>query len=109
MVLYFFFVLVWFSVFRIKTSCSVLGVKVLMLQFQAPIPIHYRSHGIWPFRVGRSLTAWQWVLEGAFLAVPSFSGLNRSQELSLSPVLFDLLVSISIRLYYIVLSCIPIS
>ena len=84
MVLYFFFVLVWLSVFRINTSCSILGVKVLMLQFQAPIPIRYRSHGIWPFRVGRSLTAWQWVLEGAFLAVPSFSGLNRYRELSLS-------------------------
>lgn len=95
------FYVFWFSVFCIKTSCSALGIEVLMLQFQVPIPL-YISHGIWPFWVGRSLTALQWVLEGASQA---WLGLRNC----LSPILFDLLVSISFRLYYIVLSCIPIS
>ena len=56
---------------------------MLMLQFWVPVPVRHGSHGIWPFLVGWSLTALQWVLEGAFLAVPSFSGLTQPQELSL--------------------------
>lgn len=54
---------------------NIMGIKVLMFQFQVPLSVHCVIHGIWPFLIGLYLTALQGVLECAFLAIPSSSGL----------------------------------
>ena len=119
-------------VFHIITSWTVCVLKELIFQFrglttfQIPAPqkrrrttyprdphdqrrkMHHRSHGIWLlFFSAHALSGCQaegWV---CFQAMHLHQGgLSVSETFSL---LFYLLPLISIRLYYIVLSCIPIS
>jgi len=116
-------------VFHIKTSCTARVIKELILQFRGlttcQIPasqkrrttyprrphskrrkIRHRSHGIWLSLVSLAARQKVWM---CFQAMCLHSGRPFGFGNFLSLILFDLLASISIRLYYIVLFCIPIS
>jgi len=105
----------WLSVFHIKTSCSALGVKELMLRFEAPVRKRRTTYprrlciqrgDITPGKVARPSLFWFSSLlfdPTECLTSALWWGLSISWTLSL--IIFDLLASIIIILYYSVLSC----
>jgi len=115
----------WLSVFLIITSCSALGVKELMLQFQAPVQKRTTTFSrrlftiLLPFLLrGSTYKASVGHLTPLFLIVRlSHCCLSRLHAIGLGPstfsdtlslIIVDLLASILIILYCSVLSCIPV-
>ena len=106
----------WLSVFHIKTPCSALGGKELMLQFQAPVwrrTTHPRKLCIQRGAINLNKVTKSSLFSGLlFAAQPNCAShlnimVSRS-VLTLSLIIFDLLPSVLIILYYIMLSCILI-
>ena len=110
----------WLTVLHIITSCSALGVKVLMFLFQVPAQKRRTTHLRGLFVQRGDITPGK-ITWGPFvfpLALLPAAHPDRRHHLSTtvrptafrySLIIFDLLASILIILYYSVLSCIPIS
>jgi len=107
----------WLSVFHIITSCSALGFKELMLQFRAPVPkrrgttyprrLCIQREDKIPGKITRPSLFWlSSLLLDPSVRLTSVLWWGLSTFWTLSLIIFDLLASVLIILYYRVLSCV---